>query len=151
MQCPTCNHDDTRVVDSRPADGGAAVRRRRMCPSCGARFTTYERFEPAEVCVIKRSGDRERYDVDKVERGVRLAVKNRPVDAALVQAVVQDVDATVRSHGAELSSDQIGRYVLDRLELLDEVAYLRFASVHQSFDDAEAFAREASRLSGNGA
>lgn len=149
VRCPTCDHDDTRVVDSRPADGGVAVRRRRTCPSCSSRFTTYERFEPAEVSVVKRSGTRERFDLDKVERGVRLAVKNRPVDAARVEAIVRNVDETVRSVGPELSPDQIGRYVLDQLETLDEVAYLRFASVHQAFDDVEDFAREASRLSGN--
>jgi transcriptional repressor NrdR len=151
VRCPTCDHDDTRVVDSRAADAGAAVRRRRTCASCGGRFTTYERVEPADVCVVKRSGAREPYDAAKVERGVRLAVKNRPVDQTLVSAVVQDVDATVRAQGPELSSDQIGRLVLERLELLDEVAYLRFASVHRAFDDVESFAREAERLSGNGA
>lgn len=99
--------------------------------------------------MVKRSGARERFDLDKVERGVRLAVKNRPVDAARVEAIVRNVDETVRSVGPELSSDQIGRYVLDQLKTLDEVAYLRFASVHQAFDDVEDFAREASRLSGN--
>lgn len=103
------------------------------------------------MCVVKRSGARERYDVAKVERGVRLAVKNRPVDESVVSAVVQDVDATARAQGPELTSDQIGRLVLERLELLDEVAYLRFASVHRAFDDAEAFAREAERLGGKGA
>ncbi len=149
VRCPTCDHDDTRVVDSRPADAGAAVRRRRTCPSCGGRFTTYERVEPADLVVVKRSGDRQPYDPAKVERGVRLATKNRPIDASLVTAIVQEVDRAARELGPELDSDQIGRLVLDRLEPLDQVAYLRFASVHRSFDDAEEFAREAERLAGH--
>ncbi len=149
VRCPTCDHDDTRVVDSRPADAGAAVRRRRTCPSCAGRFTTYERVEPADLVVVKRSGEREPYDPSKVERGVRLATKNRPVDASLVSAIVQEVDQAARELGPELDSDQVGRLVLDRLEPLDQVAYLRFASVHRSFDDAEEFAREAERLAGH--
>ncbi|MEM8902520.1 MAG: transcriptional regulator NrdR [Actinomycetota bacterium] len=150
MRCPTCDHDDTRVVDSRPADAGAAVRRRRTCPSCAGRFTTYERVEPAELVVIKRSGHRQPYDPAKVERGVRLAVKNRPVDASLVTAIVEEVDRAARELGPELDTDQVGRLVLERLEPLDEVAYLRFASVHRSFDDAAEFAREAGRLRNGG-
>lgn len=149
VRCPTCDHDDTRVVDSRPADGGAAVRRRRTCPSCAGRFTTYERVEPAELTVVKRSGGREPYDPAKVERGIRLATKNRPVDASLVSAIVHEVDRAAQELGPELDSDQVGRLVLDRLEPLDQVAYLRFASVHRSFDDPEEFAREAERLTGH--
>lgn len=149
VRCPTCDHDDTRVVDSRPADAGAAVRRRRTCPSCAGRFTTYERVEPADLIVVKRSGARQPYDTSKVERGVRLATKNRPIDATLVSAIVQEVDRAARELGPELDSDQVGRLVLDRLEPLDQVAYLRFASVHRSFGDAEEFAREAERLTGH--
>jgi transcriptional repressor NrdR len=139
---------DTRVVDSRTAEEGAAIRRRRACQSCGHRFTTYERLEEVPITVVKRSGGREPFDRAKIVVGVRLAATGRPVTAEQLDLLAADVEDAVRLEGAEVSSDLIGATVLSGLRKLDEVAYLRFASVHKSFDDVEDFEREARLLSG---
>jgi transcriptional repressor NrdR len=139
---------DTRVVDSRTAEEGAAIRRRRACQSCGHRFTTYERLEEVPITVVKRSGGREPFDRAKIIVGVRLAATGRPVTAEQLDLLAADVEDAVRLGGAEVSSDLIGATVLQGLRKLDEVAYLRFASVHKSFDDVEDFQREARLLSG---
>ena len=148
MRCPLCLTPDTRVVDSRTAEEGAAIRRRRACQSCGHRFTTYERLEEVPITVVKRSGGREPFDRAKIVVGVRLAATGRPVTAEQLDLLAADVEDAVRLEGAEVSSDLIGATVLQGLRKLDEVAYLRFASVHKSFDDVEDFQREARLLSG---
>jgi transcriptional repressor NrdR len=116
-------------VDSRTADDGAAIRRRRACVACGHRFTTYERLEEVPLVVVKRSGDREPFDRFKVIAGVRAAIKGRPITEAQLEALAAEVEDSARLDGPEVSSAQVGLAVLDRLRLLDEVSYLRFASV----------------------
>jgi len=134
------------VVDSRLAEDGAAIRRRRECTACGGRFTTYERLEEAPLWVVKRSGEREPFDRAKVVAGMRAATKNRPVSEDALDALAQDVEDALRGVGAEVSSQQIGVAVLERLREVDEVAYLRFASVYKGFEDAGDFQREVGLL-----
>ena len=146
MRCPWCTALDDKVVDSRASEEGAATRRRRECLSCGRRFTTYERVEELLLVVIKRSGERQPFDRAKLIRGLEAAAKNRPVDQAGIEAIAADVEETARMDGPEVTSEWIGRSVLDRLRAVDEVAYLRFASVHKGFEDAEDFEREMDQL-----
>lgn len=145
MRCPHCDADDTRVIDSRPADLKSAIRRRRLCERCAQRFTTYERVERSLV-VRKRSGGLEPFDAAKLSAGVGAAVADRPVSATDVSALVTDVERRVSAHSAEVASEEIGRMVLDRLRDVDEVAYLRFASVYKEFQGAEDFEREMAAL-----
>ncbi len=130
------------MVDSRLAEEGAAIRRRRECVTCGRRFTTYERLEEAPLMVVKRSGHREPFDRAKVVAGLRAAAKNRPVSAEQMDAVAGEVEESLRLEGPDLTSQQIGVAVLERLRGVDEVAYLRFASVYKGFSDVEDFERE---------
>ena len=146
MRCPWCQSLDDRVVDSRLAEDGAAIRRRRECAACGGRFTTYERLEEAPLWVLKRGGQREPFDRAKVVAGVRSATKNRPVTEDALDALAQDVEDALRGLGAEVSSQQVGVAVLERLRDLDEVAYLRFASVYKGFEDVGDFQREVGLL-----
>ncbi|MFQ5948474.1 MAG: transcriptional regulator NrdR [Acidimicrobiia bacterium] len=145
MRCPFCEADDARVVDSRPAEGGAAVRRRRRCAACGNRFTTYERREPALV-VRKRDGRAEPFSVDKVRAGLESALTDRPVPAEALDELVRRVEALAAGSGPEVTTEQIGRAVLEGLRQLDEVAYLRFASVYKEFQGARDFEREMAAL-----
>jgi transcriptional repressor NrdR len=138
---------DDRVVDSRQADDGTAIRRRRECATCGRRFTTFERIEEAPLMVVKRSGDREPFDRSKVVAGVRAATKNRPVGAEAMETLAGEVEEAMRLVGLEATSQQIGVAVLDRLRRLDEVSYMRFASVYKGFADIGDFEREAGLLS----
>lgn len=142
MRCPMCSAFDDKVVDSRLAEEGAAIRRRRECLTCGRRFTTFERLEETPAVVVKRSGHREPFDRTKIIAGLRSACKNRPATVEQLEELAAEVEESVRLDGPELSSESIGRAVLDRLRSLDEVAYLRFASVYKGFDDADDFARE---------
>lgn len=146
MRCPRCAHADDRVVDSREVERGGAVRRRRECLGCGFRFTTFERPGDASPVVEKRSGQREPFDREKVAAGVRAACKNRPVEQSRLDALVDAVEESVRRSGPEVTSQQLGIAVLEQLRELDEVAYLRFASVYKGFVDAGDFAREAGLL-----
>lgn len=149
MHCPVCPNDDTKVIDSRPADDGAAIRRRRACPECAYRFTTYERLEEAPLLVMKRSGSPEPFDRAKVTFGVRSACKGRPVEDASIEALAEAVEDDMRlalTSGSEITSSTVGHAVLERLKALDEVAYMRFASVYKNFDDAAAFRRELALL-----
>ena len=148
MRCPTCAADDDKVVDSRGADDGAAIRRRRQCLSCGQRFTTYERVEEVPIVVVKRSGERVPFDRAKIAAGVVAAAKSRPVSREQIDATVVEIEESLRIGGAgEVESSAIGLAVLDRLRELDQVAYLRFASVYKGFDDPADFEREVSLLS----
>lgn len=145
MHCPYCGADDTRVVDSRPAEGGVAIRRRRECESCGNRFTTYERREHA-IVVRKRDGSAEPFSSAKVLAGVTAAMAGRQAPTGALDRLVRDVEAYAEEHGPEVSTDEIGRRVLDGLRDLDEAAYLRFASVYKEFEGASDFEREVAAL-----
>lgn len=146
MRCPSCAHLDDRVVDSREVEHGDAVRRRRECLHCGFRFTTFERFLGAVLFVVKRSGEREPFHREKLVAGVLAACKNRPVSDEAVEALARDVEERLLGAGPEVTTQQVGVAVLDRLRLLDDVAYLRFASVYKGFEAADDFAREAGLL-----
>ena len=147
MFCPSCAADDTKVVDSRLADEGAAVRRRRRCLSCDYRFTTFERMEETALVVVKSDGSRQPFDRDKIAFGVTSAIKGRSVDAGRVDDLAAAVEDEVRLMSGDVTTSQIGLAVLDRLRLLDEVAYLRFASVYKNFDAAADFESELELLS----
>jgi transcriptional repressor NrdR len=149
MRCPFCATDDTRVVDSRPAQEGRAIRRRRKCEACGQRFTTFERPEVA-VMVVKRDGSREVFDIAKVRRGMHSALADRPVPEEAVEALVAGIERSVHSGSADVSSETIGHLVLEGLRTLDEVAYLRFASVYKEFQGARDFEREVAAMEGDG-
>jgi transcriptional repressor NrdR len=147
VRCPSCSSIDDKVIDSRMADDGSAIRRRRECLDCQRRFTTFERYEEAPVLVVKRSGDRVPFDRAKIEDGVRSACKGRPVDAEQIAQVATQLEERFRLKGGEVSSEQIGLAVLDRLLELDQVAYVRFASVYKGFEDPAEFSREVRLLS----
>jgi transcriptional repressor NrdR len=136
------------VIDSRSVDEGAAIRRRRECVSCGRRFTTFERAEDLPLVVTKRSGHRVAFASEKIVGGVTAACKGRPVGEAAIRAVAAEVEELVRRSGPGVTTETIGRAVLDRLRRVDHVAYLRFASVHKGFDNAEDFLRELRLLEG---
>ena len=142
MRCASCGFDDTRVVDSRGAGDGNAIRRRRACSECGYRFTTFERVEEATLIVVKRSGQRSPFDRTNIVRGLTLAAKGRPIEAAVFESIADAVEERARVEGAEVSSEWIGIAVLERLREVDEVAALRFASVYKGFTDAADFERE---------
>jgi transcriptional repressor NrdR len=146
MRCPFCQADDDKVVDSRPGDDGAAVRRRRECLVCGRRFTTQERIVELPLMVVKRSGQREPFERRKLEGGIERAVAGSPVDRRAVEALAADVEEEARAAGAEVSSQRLGLGVLDRLRALDPVSYLRFASVYQGFETPADFERAALEL-----
>ena len=146
MRCPRCASSDDRVVDSREIEDGVAVRRRRECLACSYRYTTFERSTRPAFFIEKRSGEREPFERAKVLSGVRSAFKNRPVSDSAIDQLVNEVESAVRSLGLSASSTNIGIEVLDRLRSIDEVAYLRFASVYKDFADANDFAREADLL-----
>jgi len=141
--CPYCGNEEDKVVDSRTAEEGRAIRRRRECLNCGRRFTTFERAEEVPLLVSKRNGHEEPFDLDKVVSGIRMAVKNRPVSDAAVTALAEDVEETMRADPRRpIPSAEIGREVLERLRELDDVAYLRFASVYKDFQELDDFEKE---------
>ena len=142
MHCPVCHADDTKVVDSRLAEEGAAVRRRRHCLSCAHRFTTFERVDEVPLVVLKSDGRSEPFDRAKIVAGILAATKGRHVGPAVAEQIAEAVEDGVRLQGSEVTSAQLGLAVLDRLRTVDEVAYLRFASVYKNFDAAADFHRE---------
>ena len=146
MRCPFCQGVDDKVVDSRLAEDGAAIRRRRECLACSRRWTTYERLEEMPLMVVKRSGEREPFDTAKLAAGIERAVTNRPIEEGTVAALAAEVEEEVRGEGTELASERLGLAVLERLRLLDDVAYLRFASVYKGFENVEDFEREVGEL-----
>jgi len=144
MRCPFCRYIDSRVVDSRTTDDGSAIRRRRQCPECGRRFTT---VETASLLVIKRSGATEPFSRDKVLAGVRKACQGRPVDEDALARLAQGVEETIRATGtAEIPAHEVGMVILGPLRELDEVAYLRFASVYRGFESLDDFEKEIAKL-----
>ena len=143
MKCPFCNQDNTRVVDSRPADDNTAIRRRRMCDACGIRFTTYEKVETIPLIVIKKDQNREQFDRSKIEAGVLRACHKRPVSAEQIHRLVDDVETEVFNlEEREIPSSVIGEIVMDKLKDLEAVAYVRFASVYREFKDVSTFMDE---------
>lgn len=145
MRCPECHADETKVIDSRPADDGSAIRRRRTCEVCGARFTTYERCDRVQM-VRKRSGEVEPFDAAKLSAGIGAALADRPASATEISSLVGEVEALLRTRGGTVESEDIGRAVLEKLRVVDEVAYLRFASVYKEFQGAEDFEKEMAAL-----
>lgn len=147
MICPFCNYSETRVVDSRDTNDGKAVRRRRECEKCEARFSTYEEAEIMRLSVIKRNGGKEDYSRNKIEIGVKKALEKRPAEEEKTKKIVGDIEYEIQSRESnEISSKEIGKIVLSKLREIDEVAYLRFASVYKSFRSAESFKKEAEKL-----
>ncbi len=146
MLCPSCGEPDTKVIDSRPAEAGRAIRRRRECETCTHRFTSYERLEP-QLMVRKRSGRLEPFSTTKLASGLSAALAERPMTGSDVEALVAEVEDSVRLAGShQVTSEDIGHQVLERLKTLDEVAYLRFASVYKDFQDAADFEKEMAEL-----
>lgn len=146
MRCPWCGHRENKVVDLRPAEQGAAIRRRRECLSCGRRFTTFERMEDVGLVVMKRDGSRESYLREKVVAGIRKAIVNRPVTEEQVAQVADRVEERLRRRGPQVTSQQVGLEVLSQLARLDQVAYVRFASVYRDFQEITDFEREVGTL-----
>lgn len=143
MKCPCCSHIGSRVIDSRPSDEGMAIRRRRECENCGYRFTTYERIEQTPLLVVKKNGDREEFDRSKILRGIHRAFEKRPFSAEEQDEIVSRVEVKIRDEGLrEIQSEEIGEYVMDELAQVDDVAYIRFASVYRQFQDIEVFMQE---------
>jgi transcriptional repressor NrdR len=142
MRCPWCGHPDDKVVDSRAAEGGATIRRRRQCLRCGRRFTTFERVEVVSLTVIKRDGAKEPFDRQKVVAGIAKAIKNRPVTDEQVASVAERVEERLRGKGPVVTTQEVGLEVLTFLRRLDDVAYLRFASVYKDFQELTDFERE---------
>lgn len=140
MRCPFCGHEDTQVKDSRPTEDNSAIRRRRYCPNCGARFTTFERVQLRELVVIKSNTQKEPFDRDKLFRSLRIALRKRPVDADRLERVVNSLVRQLESSGeSEIPSKQIGEMVMQTLLQLDQVAYVRYASVYKDFREASDF------------
>lgn len=140
MFCPFCAHDDTRVIDSRVVEDGAAVRRRRECEGCGKRFSTYERAEIRLPLVVKKDGVRQAFDVEKIRSGMQKALEKRPVSAEALEHGVSEVLRAVQERGdSEIDAGQLGEFVMEQLRCLDGVAYVRFASVYREFKDVDEF------------
>ena len=150
MKCPFCSYDNTRVIDSRPADENNSIRRRRVCDQCGKRFTTYEKVETIPLIVIKKDNNRETYDRSKIEAGVLRACHKRPISAVQINQLVDSVETTVfNREEKEIPSDVIGELVMNKLKDLDTVAYVRFASVYREFKDINTFMDELKKVMSN--
>lgn len=147
MKCPYCNNPDTRVIDSRPAEDGNSIRRRRSCDSCEKRFTTYEKVETIPLIIIKKDNNREQYSRKKIESGVLRACYKRPVSAEDIQKTIDQIETAVfNREEKELPSNVIGEIAMDKLKELDEVAYVRFASVYREFKDVNTFMTELKKI-----
>ena len=143
MKCPYCGNPDTRVIDSRPAEDGSLIRRRRSCDTCGKRFTTYEKVETIPLIVIKKDNNREQYDRGKIEKGILQACYKRPVPAEVIRKTVEQIETEIfNREEKEIPSKVIGEIVMHKLKDLDEVAYVRFASVYREFKDVNTFMEE---------
>ncbi len=150
MRCPVCGERDTRVVDSRDLDDSATIRRRRECAACSSRFTTYERVEAARLLVVKRDGTRQEFDRDKLANGLRKALTRRPVRDGAAEQAADEIEAVLRSEGmTEIPSSRVGQLAMGKLRELDQIAYIRFASVYQSFEGIEDLKREVDALFGD--
>jgi transcriptional repressor NrdR len=142
MRCPFCGHAESQVKDSRPSEDGAAIRRRRMCPECGGRFTTFERVQLRELTILKRSGRRTPFERDKLARSISVAIRKRPIDPERVERMISSITRQLESMGeTELPSSAVGELVMKQLKALDDVAYVRYASVYRDFRETEDFAK----------
>ena len=149
MKCPYCNSEDTKVIDSRPTEDGHAIRRRRGCEKCGKRFTTYEKVEESIIMIVKKDGSREAFDRGKLMNGIIRACEKRPVPMATIEAMVDRIERGLNNlMQKEVKSDFIGELVMDELKKVDQVAYIRFASVYRQFTDVETFTEEIQKLKG---
>ena len=147
MKCPFCGSDNTRVIDSRPADDNTSIRRRRLCDDCGKRFTTYEKVETIPLIIIKKDNNREQYDRTKVEAGVLRACHKRPISAEEINQLIDEVETEIfNREEKEISSTLIGEIVMDKMKSLDSVAYVRFASVYREFKDVDSFMSELKKM-----
>ena len=151
MRCPFCGADDTQVKDSRPTDDRGAIRRRRFCGNCAARFTTFERVQLRELTVIKKNAQREPFDRDKLARSIYVALRKRPVEPERVERMINSLVRQLESSGdTEIRSEQIGEEVMEALAILDQVAYIRFASVYRNFREAKDFGEFVGRIAADG-
>ncbi len=151
MRCPYCGNEDTQVKDSRPTEDGTAIRRRRVCPACGGRFTTFERVQLRDLTVLKRSGRKVPFDRDKLVRSIQVALRKRPVEPERVERMINGIVRQLESTGdAEVPAEKIGELVMEGLKNLDDVAYVRFASVYRDFSEAKDFSSVIHELSGDG-
>ncbi len=147
MKCPYCGKLDTRVIDSRPAEDGSSIRRRRGCDECGKRFTTYEKVETIPLIVIKKDNSRQQYDRSKIEKGILQACYKRPVSAEEIQRTIEKIETEIfKREEKEIPTSVIGEIVMDYLEKLDEVAYVRFASIYREFKDVNTFMDEIRKI-----
>ena len=150
MRCPYCENPDTKVIDSRPTEEGHAIRRRRGCEKCGKRFTTYEKVEETIIMIIKKDGRREAFDRNKIMSGIIKACEKRPVPVAEMERVVNEIERGLNNMmEKEVESNFVGELVMEKLKELDEVAYVRFASVYRQFTDVNTFVKEIEKLLGN--
>lgn len=140
MRCPFCAHENSQVKDSRPSEDGAAIRRRRQCEACGARFTTFERVQLREVTVVKKDGKREPFDRDKLSRSIAIACRKRDIASDRIDRLISSIQRQLETRGEEVTTTQIGEAVMDGLKALDHVAYIRFASVYKDFSEPGDFA-----------
>lgn len=148
MVCPYCNHSETKVIDSRDTNDGKAIRRRRECEKCQARFSTYEEVEIMRLSILKKDGRKEEYDKKKIDSGIRKSLEKRPVSEERINKIIGDIEYEIQSkENNEITSKEIGKIVLEKLKETDDVAYLRFASVYKSFGSAESFRKEADKIS----
>jgi transcriptional repressor NrdR len=142
MRCPFCGSEESQVKDSRPSEDGAAIRRRRLCPECGGRFTTFERVQLRELTIVKRSGRRTPFDRDKLARSIAIATRKRPIDPERIEQMISTITRQLESMGeTELPSSAVGELVMKQLKQLDDVAYVRYASVYRDFRETQDFAR----------
>ncbi|MGR3783497.1 MAG: transcriptional regulator NrdR [Albimonas sp.] len=140
MRCPFCGNTETQVKDSRPAEDHVAIRRRRFCPACGGRFTTYERVQLRDLVVVKKNGRREDFDRDKLARSIRIALQKRPIEIDRIEQMISGIVRRLESKGdTDIASDEIGQIVMEALARIDTVAYVRFASVYKNFQEADDF------------
>jgi transcriptional repressor NrdR len=150
MRCPFCGHDDTQVKDSRPTEDGSSIRRRRFCPACGSRFTTFERVQLRELTVVKKGGVKQPFDREKIMRSITLALRKRPVEPDRIDRIVNGIVRRLESLGeSEIPSQVVGEMVMDALASLDPVAYVRFASVYKNFREAKDFEDFVGKLGGD--
>jgi transcriptional repressor NrdR len=140
MRCPFCAHEDSQVKDSRPSEDGAAIRRRRQCEACGARFTTFERVHLRDLSVLKKNNEREPFDRDKLSRSIAIACRKRDISPERIDRLISSIQRQLETRGDEVTTSQIGEAVMDGLKALDHVAYIRFASVYKDFSEPGDFA-----------
>jgi len=152
MRCPFCQNEDTQVKDSRPTDDKSSIRRRRYCPACGARFTTFERVQLRELTVVKKTGRRVPFERNKLERSLDIALRKRPVEPDRIERMINGIVRQLESMGeSDVESGQVGKLVMEGLESLDQVAYVRYASVYRNFREASDFEKFLGKMSGTGA